>query len=110
MELDEKNGGYRDSHQGYGPDYHDRFTNNPRRRMMWQIEWRVLRGILDRYRDNHEHPPDYLDFSCGTSRVLGFVAPHTVTAVGVDVSPSMLELARQNAPGIQLLEADLTRR
>lgn len=106
--MDGKNEGYRDSHQGCGPDYHDRFANNPRRRMMWQIERRVLREILDRYRDNHEHLPDYLDFACGTGRVLGFVAPHTATAVGVDVSPSMLELARQNVPGVRLLEADLT--
>ena len=105
--MDGHSESYRESHQGCGPDYHERFTNNPRRRMMWQIEQRVLGEVLDRFPDGHR--PDYLDFACGTGRVLGFVAPYTAIAIGVDVSPSMLELARQNAPSARLLETDLTR-
>ena len=37
----------------------------------------------------------YLDFACGTGRVTSVVAPLARESVGVDISPSMLEAARE---------------
>ena len=101
--------GYRQSHLGCGLDYHDRFADNPRRRMMWQIEQRVLESVLDTVQDRHAAEIDYLDFACGTGRVLAFVANRTGTATGVDVSDSMLEVAARGAAGAELISADITR-
>ena len=52
--------GYRQSHQGCGLDYHDRFSGNPRRRMMWRIEQQVLGSVLDAVQDQHSGEIDYL--------------------------------------------------
>lgn len=50
----------------------------------------------------------YLDFACGTGRVISFLQPRVDTATGVDVSPSMLSLARQKVPDATIVQADIT--
>jgi SAM-dependent methyltransferase len=50
----------------------------------------------------------YLDFACGTGRILGVVAPFAREVVAVDVSPSMIEQARQRVPKAQFQLRDLT--
>ena len=101
--------GYRQSHQGCGLEYHDRFARNLRRRMMWGIEQTVLDSVLDELRREETDQIDYLDFACGTGRVLAFVAARTDSATGVDVSDSMLEVAATSAPEAELISADITR-
>jgi predicted TPR repeat methyltransferase len=49
----------------------------------------------------------YLDFACGTGRVLSFVGPMFDSAVGVDVSESMLAVARETCP-FDTINTDLT--
>ncbi|HAA48954.1 MAG TPA: hypothetical protein DCE43_04495, partial [Planctomycetaceae bacterium] len=100
--------GYRQSHQGCGTEYHSQFSDNPRRRMMWQIEQAMLEDVLESTRQQSPVGINYLDFACGTGRVLGFVSEHTNTATGVDVSDSMLEVAATSAPGAELISADIT--
>ena len=51
----------------------------------------------------------YLDFACGTGRVLGHLERRVGAATGVDVSASMLEVARQHVNGATLVLADITR-
>lgn len=51
----------------------------------------------------------YLDFACGTGRILGQLAPHFEEAVGVDVSEKMVEQARAKAPQATIHLADLTK-
>jgi SAM-dependent methyltransferase len=110
------NTSYRESHQGCGIDYHDQFARNPRRRMMWQLEQHILDSVLDTIHDtsdrqNTNQPGsqlDYLDFACGTGRVLAFVSARTDSATGVDVSDSMLEVAGTSAPKAELISADIT--
>lgn len=107
---------YRESHLGRGVDYHDRFTRNCRRRMMWQIEQGVLDRVLDRFDEpgcepaaSGTRPPiDYLDFACGTGRVLAFVSARTASATGIDVSGSMLDVAKTTAPSAELVMGDIT--
>lgn len=55
-----------------------------------------------------EYPGRYLDFACGTGRILEIGAPHFVDSVGIDVSEKMLAVARQKAPGARFIQADVT--
>ena len=100
---------YRKSHlrPGKGQSYHAAFSKALYRSMIWQFE----KGILDRilamfYKDFEIH---HLDFACGTGRILSYLKDHTSSAVGVDLSSSMLELARKNKGSAEIIEADLTR-
>jgi SAM-dependent methyltransferase len=51
----------------------------------------------------------YLDFACGTGRIMALVAPHARSVVGVDVSESMIAKARQRCPSAEFVIADITR-
>lgn len=99
---------YVDSHKGRGPDYDETFSAevNPYRAMMWRLEQRALNAIV------RDHPASgkitLLDFACGTGRILGHLRGHVASATGVDVSTSMLEVAKKVAPEAELIEADLT--
>ena len=54
-------------------------------------------------------PPSHLDFACGTGRLLELLSPITSSSTGVDVSASMLQVARDTLTGVELIEADITR-
>lgn len=99
---------YTDSHKGKGRDYHESFAPevNPHRAMLWRLEQRALDGILRDYLMPGSIA--HLDFACGTGRILGHLVGRVATATGVDVSPSMMQVAREVAPGAELIEADLT--
>lgn len=54
------------------------------------------------------HPKDrLLDLGCGTGNVLHTAAPHVAFAKGVDLSPSMVALARAKAPTVPATVGDL---
>jgi SAM-dependent methyltransferase len=99
---------YVERHKARGNDYDEAFSPelNPYRAMMWRLEQRALSDILS------SHPRSgqiaLLDFACGTGRILGHVRGHVASATGVDVSPSMMEVARKVAPEAELIEADLS--
>jgi SAM-dependent methyltransferase len=102
--------GYTDSHKGKGRNYQESFATevNPYRAMHWRLEQRALDGIL---RDHlGSGSVAYLDFACGTGRILGHLYKQVASATGVDVSSSMMEVAREAAPEAELIEADLTQR
>ena len=100
---------YRRSHLSpdYGQLYHAEFSSNPYRRMVWQLEQGILDHILTTFYRNSEI--DHLDFACGTGRILSYFEDRTSKAVGVDLSPSMLEVARKHNKIAEIYEADLTR-
>ena len=98
---------YRESHLHKGADYHDTFVSLPHRALIWKLERRLLlRLVRETFPDQ---PPRYLDFACGTGRILAHLAPHCSGAVGVDVSPLMLQVARRALPGVEIVQADITR-
>jgi predicted TPR repeat methyltransferase len=53
-------------------------------------------------------PVSLLDFACGTGRVVLDLAPAVADAVGVDISESMLEVARARGTDVDLICGDLT--
>src|SRR5574338_799858 len=98
---------YRESHLDKGSDYHAVFHENPRRSLIWSIEQELITKIGERFFG--ARPIDHLDFACGTGRILALLHERTRSSTGVDVSASMLVIARQNAPRAELIEGDLTR-
>lgn len=55
-----------------------------------------------------ERPGRYLDFACGTGRILEIASPHFPESVGIDVSPVMLLAARHKVPAARVIQADVT--
>jgi SAM-dependent methyltransferase len=47
------------------------------------------------------------DLGCGPGHVTGWLAAHGATAVGVDLSPGMIEVARREQPGAEFRVGDL---
>jgi SAM-dependent methyltransferase len=99
---------YTERHKARGVDYDETFSPevNPYRAMVWRLEQQVLNGILRDHLGSGKIA--HLDFACGTGRIMGHLLRHTASATGVDVSTSMIEVARKVAPGAELIEADLT--
>jgi SAM-dependent methyltransferase len=101
---------YIDRHKARGPDYDETFSPelNPYRAMMWRLEQEALDATL---RDHlASGRVSLLDFACGTGRILGHFHGQVASATGVDVSPSMMEVARKAAPNAELIEADLSQK
>lgn len=100
---------YRASHEapGKGESYHASFSEDPYRRLIWDLE----KGILDRIARERRSRGRlrHLDFACGTGRVLSHLAAAADESVGVDVSASMLAVARASAGRSEIVQADLTR-
>jgi len=98
---------YRESHKAptKGVEYHAKFTANPYRSFMWGKEKEVLDEVVRRF---HEPPIEHLDFACGTGRVVEYLQKFASASVGVDVSESMLGVARARLSGVTLLNTDIT--
>jgi predicted TPR repeat methyltransferase len=101
---------YRTSHvgwQSWAQDYDARlFAPGSFDAAMWEHE----QLLLDRIVQQHVPPRgSYLDFACGTGRVLSYVEPHFREAVGLDISDTMLAVARERVPDATLVQADATR-
>lgn len=100
---------YRYSHQapGQGLRYDELLFGEGRYSAeVWKLEQRLLREILQRHFPHGLE--SYLDFACGTGRLLAFVAPFARCATGVDVSEDMIQRAREKAPSATLLVGDPT--
>ena len=98
---------YRDSHLGEGRSYHDKFRVGPHRSVIWEIEQGIILELFRRWRP--VGPIRHLDFACGTGRILQLLGTCVDRSVGVDVSESMLAVAREENPGADLRLVDLTR-
>ncbi len=98
---------YRDSHINKGLDYDETFTKLPHRAVLWKLEQQLLKRLVKELFPMKR--PTHLDFACGTGRILAHLESVTESQVGIDVSPSMLEVAKNNNPSATIIESDLTR-
>jgi len=82
---------YTTVHLRAGSGYHQRFTVNRGRAMMWELEKIALQDIVTRL-----CPRNILDFACGTGRITSFIDANFPTAKvhGIDISETMLDIAR----------------
>jgi ubiquinone/menaquinone biosynthesis C-methylase UbiE len=101
---------YRLSHlkDGKGQAYDKSFKDKSYRRYIWFWEKTILKKILQEYFPD-KFPIKYLDFACGTGRIIGYLEDTVSLSVGVDVSESMLSVARNNVKKSSIINADLTR-
>lgn len=98
---------YRQSHQDHGDAYEEELKTSKFLHRQWEIERASLALILNvQLRDKTR--PRYLDFACGTGRIIEFCEDYMNESIGVDVSPSMLEVARNKVRRAELLCHDLT--
>ncbi len=98
---------YRNSHLKKGDEYHNKFNDNSYRSLLWVIEMKILKKIVEKYFSGHVE--DYLDFACGTGRVLSFVEQYSDNSIGIDVSESMLSVARKNVKKSKIVHGDITK-
>lgn len=100
---------YRNSHLApeKGLTYAKTFEEYPYRSYVWSWEKRVLKDVIAHYFPGRENIR-YLDFACGTGRIIGYIENLVDLSCGVDISDSMLEVGRQNVKRSELFKADLT--
>ena len=102
---------YRASHQStikagwyenivYGPLSYDSY--------LWEEEKKILDLEL-RFLLKKNSNPHYLDFACGTGRVIGHLERRVAESVGVDISEEMLDGARLKLAHSEIIRGDLTR-
>lgn len=99
---------YRRSHLTAGPSYSEFFRNSPRLQVLSALEEVFLDQIYATVIAPRGRPRRALDFACGTGRILRWVERHADEATGVDVSESMLSVARANVRSARLVCADIT--
>ena len=78
----------------------------------WDVVWALERRMLDRVVNDQRHRTrriEYLDFACGTGRVLAYVEGSVDTATGVDIAAPMIERAAARVKRARLVKADLTK-
>ncbi|NKC10833.1 MAG: methyltransferase domain-containing protein [Gammaproteobacteria bacterium] len=97
---------YRGSYLHKGADYGSDLSAGDINTYMTHCENRLLRKLVPRLFP--ERVPRYLDFACGTGRVTQVTEPMAMQSLGVDVSPNMLEQARQRCPSTQFFQIDIT--
>ena len=74
---------------------------------VWQEEKKILDREL-RVLKKRIPAPRYLDFACGTGRIIGYLENHVAESVGVDISREMLAVAKEKLHRSHLVEADIT--
>ena len=74
--------------------------------LLWEIEKDILRDLLKTR--IHNENLRYLDFACGTGRIVSFIAPYAVNSTGIDVSAEMLARARERSPGTLFFRKDIS--
>lgn len=75
--------------------------------MLWSLEQGLLLREVARLRKT-KPIIEYLDFACGTGRVLSFLEPRVDKAAGIDIAESMLAVARRKVKNAQLICCDIS--
>lgn len=76
--------------------------------LLWLLEQGFLREVIGQLRSTSSEL-EYLDFACGTGRVLAFMEPLVDSATGVEISEAMLERAAGKVASAKLIQGDLTK-
>ena len=98
---------YRKSHLKKGEAYHSEFSDNAYKATMWELEQEIINNFLNKY-FNKKPIDDYLDFACGTGRIIQHLESYTINSVGIDISESMLNIARKNCSKSDFIVAGIT--
>lgn len=101
---------YRYSHTApdKGIDYETTFSIFNYRKYIWDWEKEILKKISFKYFSN-KNDIKYLDFACGTGRIISFLEKDMSESIGVDISDSMINIARTNVKNSKIIKVDLTK-
>lgn len=100
---------YRESHLGQGKGaWYDEVHGKKIDALIWEdfVKPQLTAVFADSAREGARR---YLDFACGTGRVLKVGSAHFSESVGVDISPDMLTVAKERVPTAQFHCVDVTR-
>ncbi|MDH3512847.1 MAG: class I SAM-dependent methyltransferase [Gammaproteobacteria bacterium] len=75
--------------------------------ILWRVEQEQLAALIAEFRRDYDHI-DYLDFAAGTGRIVGFLEDKVDNATAVEISSSMVELARKKLTNATVICADIT--
>lgn len=97
---------YRNSHKSSqkGANYDESFYKSNYKNLILRWEEKILKNILV-----DQKITSYIDFACGTGRITRIIEPNVKESLGIDVSESMLEIARSKSTKSKFLRADITR-
>jgi len=96
---------YSESHlgKGRGEIYDTKlFGGEQYTNAIWELEKNILDIILEKAKRG-----SYLDFACGTGRVVEYLESRFEHSYGLDVSPDMLKVAREKLKRTELIEKDI---
>ena len=102
--IDKKN--YTSSHFNKGEDYHIKFEKLPGRKIMWDLEKKIISDFIDNKEINN-----HLDFASGTGRIAKFLEKNNKEQYLLDSSKKMLEYAKKilNSNKSTFIEDDFTK-
>ena len=86
--VDKKN--YTSSHFNKGEDYHIKFENLPGRKIMWDLEKKIIDEFI-----NNKNIFSHLDFASGTGRIAKFLEKNNKEQYLLDSSKKMLGYAKK---------------
>ena len=98
---------YKSSHsaQGYGSRYAKTYSEGYYYHQWLGIEKNLIIKLFEKYTEkNHE----YLDFACGTGRILNVAEKYFKRTTGVDVSATMLDEAKKVCSSSNLIMKDIS--
>lgn len=100
---------YRKSHSslGYGDHYSKTYEHGYYAQQWQQIEKPLLEQIFDALEKKDDIR--YLDFACGTGRILTVAEKFFNNTTGVDISPEMLRVAKEVCKDSRLVQQDITK-
>lgn len=100
---------YRTSHakSGYGKHYAMTYKDGYYAYQWQQIEKPLLDDLFTAISEGGNKK--YLDFACGTGRILGVGEQYFQNSTGVDISAEMLAVAEKNCQTSKLIQQDITK-
>lgn len=72
---------------------------------IWELQKHTLKDIIQRHRPDGSRR--VLDFACGTGRILSFVEEFVDHSDGIDISPEMVEIAREKCKKSSVIVGDI---
>ncbi len=99
---------YRKSHasEGYGEHYETTYKTGYYAHQWDKLERPLLKQVFAKIPNRDKLR--YLDFACGTGRILAVGEQYFDNATGVDISNAMIKVANTNCKTARFLERDIT--
>ncbi len=98
---------YRSCHlaESTAKNYDRGFYFSDYRRFVMKWEKYVLNKIINNHVSRKEN---YLDFACGTGRIVSLIEDAFTNSFGIDISAAMLKVAKQKVKTAALIEQDIS--